>query len=261
MTEAPDASHAGELLSALVDGELTAAEAERVLGHVDDCARCSEELDVLERSRSALRALPELEPPPDLIEGLVRRRHRRVVLGALGGFAAAAVAVLVALSASVGPVPRIEPQLAAFVDDHEATAVTVPAAPDRQERSSFAGLQVDNRVAGFDLVAVQTDDEVVHAFYWRDGRVVSVFRQDGAVDWDALPEGGERLRVGDRDAWRSADDSSMVLDVDGSVVTIVGADREVRAQVAGDVSGPPPESWWDRAHDAAQTVLGAFDFG
>ncbi len=258
--DAFEGAHAGELLSALADGELAPAEEVAVEEHLEECGACRNEFELIQRSRAALLALPELDPPNDLIEQIVRRRHRLLVRGALGGFAAAVIAAVFLLSADLLPDPPIEPELAALADDHSTTAVTAPDAPTLATTTSFGSVQVDNEVAGFDLVAVSTEDDIVHAVYRRGQRVVSVFQQAGEVDWDALPADGRRLSVGGRDGWQAGDASSTVLDADGVVFVFVG-DVSAQTELAVEVGDAPSPSWWDRAHDAAQSVLGAFDFG
>ncbi|HUW02538.1 MAG TPA: zf-HC2 domain-containing protein [Acidimicrobiales bacterium] len=255
-----EAQHAGELLSALTDGELEPAAEAAVQRHLVECDACRNEYELIGRSRAALLALPELDPPNDLIEQIVRRRHRILVRGVLGAFGAAVIAAVFLLSADLLPDPAIEPRLGEMAVDHSTTAVTAPDAPTLGSSTSFGQVYVDNEVIGFDLVSVSRQDDVVHAVYRRGQRIVSVFQQRGEVDWDTLPVDGKRLRLGGRDGWQAADASSTVLDADGVVLVFVG-DASAQQQLAVEVDDTPSPRWWDRAHDAAQSVLGAFDFG
>jgi anti-sigma factor RsiW len=90
--------HPGDLLSAYLDGELTAQERNRVEGHAASCDGCRNELEGLMTVRSQLRSLLSLDVAPELL-GLPARsarpahRHRRVLVGAA---AAAAAVVMVA---------------------------------------------------------------------------------------------------------------------------------------------------------------------
>jgi hypothetical protein len=52
-----------ERLSALLDGQLSAAESAAVRVHVSGCARCTDELEALRRVVGALRALPQPTAP------------------------------------------------------------------------------------------------------------------------------------------------------------------------------------------------------
>lgn len=98
--------HLGELLSAYLDGELSAAEQRQVSDHVVDCAQCRGELHDLDRARIAIRSLPGVDtgqldritPPPS-----AHRRSRIAVAGSIG--IAAAVALFFALSLGSQPEP------------------------------------------------------------------------------------------------------------------------------------------------------------
>ncbi len=100
-------THPGELLSAWLDGETTSDEAAAVEAHLAGCDECRVEVDDLHRARSAVRGLPWLELPTDLVGRVVvplRRRRRLIVTTA----AAAALAAVVGVAGVLGvdrPVP------------------------------------------------------------------------------------------------------------------------------------------------------------
>ena len=100
----PD-GHLGVLLSAYLDGELSAAEQRRVSDHIVSCARCRGELHDLDRARIAIRSLPGVDTGQlDQVPALPSpRRSRLVVAGSIG--IAAAVALFVALSLGGQPEP------------------------------------------------------------------------------------------------------------------------------------------------------------
>jgi negative regulator of sigma E activity len=121
MTEIPnDCVGYEEDLSALIDGELGAAREAEVRRHASRCARCSAQLDNLQRVGDALRAVPTPDLPWNL-ESRLRARieedraeRRRVVLGVapraprrisprLGIAAAVALAASLALLVVFGP--------------------------------------------------------------------------------------------------------------------------------------------------------------
>jgi len=64
-------THLGSRLSALVDGQLSPAEAERALEHVAACARCAAELSAARAARRALSSAGPVEPAPDLAARLL----------------------------------------------------------------------------------------------------------------------------------------------------------------------------------------------
>src|SRR5439155_16851270 len=124
--------HMGALLSALIDGELTADEVAPVEAHIRDCADCQAERDAVIQAKAMLRALPMLDPPFGMIDRLViaeRRRVRAVAarkpLAIASGAAAAAAFVLLAL------VPGQERTVTPPVDNFVlALATTVSSSGD-----------------------------------------------------------------------------------------------------------------------------------
>ncbi|MFC8923617.1 zf-HC2 domain-containing protein [Cellulosimicrobium sp. NPDC057127] len=64
-------THLGSRLSALVDGQLSPAEGERVLEHVAGCPQCAEELAAARAARRTLCAAADVEPAPDLTARLL----------------------------------------------------------------------------------------------------------------------------------------------------------------------------------------------
>ena len=113
------------LLSAWLDGALTAREATAVAVHVDDCRQCQAEVEALRRVRQALRSLPVREVPLGLYgQTALRRRARAQATGwsasvrraamRVGSVAAAAV-VLGLIAIGVGGHP--EPRVPVIVDD------------------------------------------------------------------------------------------------------------------------------------------------
>ena len=97
-------NHAGEMISAYLDGELTRSEVDQLFSHLASCGRCAAELEDIQRVRSAVRSLPLLELPVGLVpeaDADVVPLHRN--RGFLVGAAAAVVAVVIAIAAMVTP--------------------------------------------------------------------------------------------------------------------------------------------------------------
>ncbi len=99
-------THPSELISAYLDGELTARERGELAQHISTCGRCAADLEGLQRVRAAVRALPVVEVPVDIYGSvavdaavLPLHRNRGVWLGA----AAAVVALVIAIAALVTP--------------------------------------------------------------------------------------------------------------------------------------------------------------
>ncbi len=64
-------SHLGTTVSALVDGQLHPADAERVLGHVASCSACAEEVAAAREARRAMLAAFDVPANPDLTRRLL----------------------------------------------------------------------------------------------------------------------------------------------------------------------------------------------
>ena len=116
-------AHPGDLLSAMLDGELTPREEQGVRAHLADCAECRRELEFIAQARTLVRDLPFVDPPFGLFERMVRPRHRwaRAGVAALAGAAAVSVGMM-ALAA-----PReahVSPHVAQLVNAHTASAST-----------------------------------------------------------------------------------------------------------------------------------------
>ncbi|HXO18512.1 MAG TPA: zf-HC2 domain-containing protein [Thermoanaerobaculia bacterium] len=145
------------LLEPLIDGELSAAEEARLRAHLERCPACAAEWKLAADIRSELRALPELDCPPAVLERVFREaahssvvplaRPRRTNDGAGSSrrpfWAALAAAVLVALLAAgllVQQLSRPRPPSAAEVE--RATA---------EARFALAYVGEVSRRAGLDL--------------------------------------------------------------------------------------------------------------
>lgn len=118
-----DGSHPGDRLSALADGELSPADAASARVHLAECARCRNELAATEEARSWLRALPEVDLPPAVVERVRwvgRRRPSRVAALAAGAVAVAASILFVA--AAPQPTP-VSPKVGRLVEVHATSGV------------------------------------------------------------------------------------------------------------------------------------------
>lgn len=120
--------HLGEELSAYLDGELATIEMPAVMSHLEMCGDCRAELADLDRSRTAVRALPGLEPPAFLrverAKAADRNRRRWPGVALAGSVAAAALAVTFAVSGN-----DVEPASIDVADlqSRHAAVASVPA--------------------------------------------------------------------------------------------------------------------------------------
>lgn len=128
--------HLGDLLSALLDGELSRSAEESAQRHLAACSTCSAEYEQVRTARSWVRALPVAEPPFGFYERILRDSpvyppaHRRVLsrrAKLAAGMATAAAAVV--LVGFVSPQdPPVSPTVNRLVEAH-ATGASVDSDP------------------------------------------------------------------------------------------------------------------------------------
>ncbi|MFV1971817.1 MAG: anti-sigma factor [Acidimicrobiia bacterium] len=129
--------HLSEQLSAYLDGELVTIEMPAVTAHLGTCTDCRRELAELDRSRTAVRALPGLEPPEFLEFHREAAKERK--LGLRTAIAVASGAAAVAIAFTIGP----------FATETETTAVSIAELQSRHAAiasvpSSAVGVQASN---------------------------------------------------------------------------------------------------------------------
>ena len=145
-------SHLGQRLSALIDGELSHAQRERVLAHLARCEPCRSEAAALRVLKQRMHALGEATANTALTDRLVALGGRGQGPGSLGlsrrrwPVRSLAVAVLAVAGLSVPaaafmagggqaePGPGVTPAIEEFMTQHElstggATANTASASP------------------------------------------------------------------------------------------------------------------------------------
>lgn len=121
----PD-GHLGGRLSAYLDGELATVEMRSVAAHLSGCAACRDELRDLDGARTAVRALPRVEPPEFLAVERAKRTSRHIpvkVAVAVAG-AAAAVILVGGITSGGGSAPDVE--LTDLANLHVARASAQP---------------------------------------------------------------------------------------------------------------------------------------
>ena len=127
--------HLGDLLSGLLDRELTVEEELAARQHLDDCRACAIELENVRLARSWVRALPAVDPPIGFFDGLVFDLGRRSLehpslrrrIG-VAAFAASAAAALVLVGLTPPRDTPVSPSVARLVEAH-ATGASVDGDP------------------------------------------------------------------------------------------------------------------------------------
>ncbi|MCU1378107.1 MAG: Transrane transcriptional regulator (Anti-sigma factor RsiW) [Acidimicrobiales bacterium] len=243
-----------DTLSALLDGQLDVAELEAVQAHVVACAECTAELDAVREARAAVRSLPAVEPPAGFFEGLLAQglpedeelatparvlplRTRKVAMGHVAAAVAAGLLLVVAFGGNQAQV--VAPEVSRNVELHAATIsaeslggsnpivgaprVTPATLPHTGISRPY---MAPNELAGYQLVDAFRAPKGVQLLYEKGPYGLSVFEQEGTLDFAALPDHGTRLTIDGSGAWRwdagMSEGRVLVIERGALVVTLVG---------------------------------------
>jgi hypothetical protein len=232
----------GELLSALLDGQVTDEERATAQEWLDRSEAARDEYAELARVKNALRGLPAVDPPTGFYDTMLRRgsplatvvpgsardRARRAWYRQPATVAASAIATAAAWLL-VGGVGSQEGTLVPPLDGVAASITSVPG-------------------------AARTEVTILH----EDDGEVAALRQDGAVGWDRLPEG---RRIGD-DVWIDLTTppglARVIVVHDGAVWTLASTelDAEGLLAVAEDLPRGDEDTLVGRLRSACDALLG-----
>lgn len=264
----------GEWLSAYLDDEIDDADRIELEAALARDPELVAELDELRRVRALLRGA-EVEPRPGAIERVVAAvaaadgevvrlaARRRVPTFAA---VAAALVIIASVVGGVGGSSSV-PALGDLVARHEAAAAgEMPPMDDGDPvPMDEATTMAPGMPADYSMTRAFADSSVVHLVYVSgQGVPVSVFRQDGEPDMEAL-EGGTTSRAHGDTMWSSTVSSSsdgtayvVVLDGDGYVWVLVSAEPyDDMDTMMIDLPSRSP-SILDRARDVADSVVSPF---
>lgn len=119
--------HLSEQLSAYLDGELATQELPIVTFHLGTCTDCRHEFAELDRSRTAVRALPGLDPPEFLdVRREVKKAHRR---GLHTAIIVASGAAAVALAFTIGPLSSGPEPTSISINDLQSRHTAIASVP------------------------------------------------------------------------------------------------------------------------------------
>jgi anti-sigma factor RsiW len=121
-----------EILSALIDGELTADERRMVHEHLQECAACRETVEEFTQIHGLVGELPRLVAPESFVTEVVERPRRRpaptrIASAALSGrrrwvaLGAAATVLGISLAGLFVSPPADEAPVSAFIERHVST--------------------------------------------------------------------------------------------------------------------------------------------
>ena len=174
--------HPGELLSAFLDGELSAADQAAVEGHLRECAACAQELEELAAVDAFARELPVPAPAGyfEELPGRVRSRVRRPArVPRLAVWAAAAAAAVMAVTVTPLLMQR----------ERSVTAPAAQSAPHVPATGAAPPSTIPPAEAGF-VDAGATPDRVLPAPQPKreaQGRLLERDREDKPSAFQAPP--------------------------------------------------------------------------
>lgn len=234
-------------VSAYLDDELPAEERRAFEAELAASPELAAQVRSFGSLRSALRDLPEVEPPVDLVaEGRRRRRvarARRTARPTLAIVAVAAAWFLVLGFGAGAVLPRVVPALDDLVDAHAAAATGAPNGFAEMDMAMTGEDHPETLGDGMELSAVYARGQLVLLSYSDGEHAVSVFEQPGVVDWQEMPDDGEMKPMAD-------DSMSWTKDMEGTEVMVISSGDTVRTVVADPGMGPMVDSVMSMADGA-----------
>lgn len=184
-----------------------------------------------------LRGLPQVEPPDGFIDQALD--HRPLWAGrTTGALALASVVAVVAIVVSGADArTTVSPQIDELAQRHTTVQAGVlgPATDELDFR-------IDSPVAlpeGFERTLNLAAEDLQQAVYNRDDDTsVSVFVQDGSVQWESLDQDG-LASIDGQQAWIDEEQEVVVVEAAGSTVVIVGLSPDEVGEVLATV--PPAD--------------------
>lgn len=258
----PNDGHAGDLVSAHLDGELDDATASWVDAHLGDCEPCREVAGAVEAARSWMRTSPTVDATP-MVESVINRRRRLVGTGlAFVGLAWFALGLLAVTSAVTHP--QVVPDIDAMVDAHQNAShdeLDGVRAVDQGGSHYATPVTIGDSAAPMQRRAVFDGRDLTTVVYGSTDVVVTVFEQPGRIDWSQLPDGITESIDGRR-SWRRAGSPTVVVtEIGDLVVTMVTDDVDVVREVVATLPAPRRTSTLDRVHDSCQELMEIFALG
>ena len=263
-SQIPADGHAGDLVSARLDGELDETTAAWVDEHLASCAACADVAGAVGVAREWMRAAPAVDASP-VVDSVLARRRRMIGNGLVFVGLALFVLGLLAVTSSVTH-PRVVPDVDAFVAAHERSshAESGDMRPVDDVPSIYATpVVLGSADAPLERQAMYDGAALTVAVYrGGDGdATVSVFQQPGRVAWDELPASA-LMDVVAQPAWlRPGSPSVLVTEIGDLAVTLVSDDPARFAEVVSTLDAPRRTSTADRVHDSCQRLMQVFALG
>lgn len=253
------------LLSAYLDGELTADERRQVERALEANPGLRGELTELGQTRGLIRGLADVEPRRPLVATAPPRppqhgRHR-LALAVVG--VAAVWLVVLSVGVSLGSLP-IAPDVDQLALQHASAGTTMDFEPMAFDEMADDPAVLDDVGHGMERAAIYQADDVTQVRYSDGQHDLSVFHQRGEVDWDEMPDAGEMAMMDDGPVWMSTMAGLDVLVTQrGDLVVTIVADGDMDQEMTMEASVMVPEvemseGLVDRLVDAPRNVFDRF---
>jgi hypothetical protein len=271
-----DDAHLGWRLSALLDGELVVPDELRAREHLRGCDRCQQEFVEVTAARAFVRGLGDVEPPQGYLDRVLTRVQRRNQsrLGLVSLVTIAAIWIVVLLIGAGVALPSVSPEVELLAEQHADVAADPTAVADgdevrvvsNDEAAAFEAPYVLPAELGSDhqrVAAYERGHSVLQGVYQSGDSTVSLFEQEGTLDWESLPDGGDVREVEGRRIWvstldgGSGPDRHVVVVPDYPVVytLVTTGDAAGVLELAPEVPDPQGYTWGDRARRNVETWL------
>ncbi|HEY1279770.1 MAG TPA: zf-HC2 domain-containing protein [Acidimicrobiales bacterium] len=268
----PPPEHPEELLSAYLDGEVTADERAYVEEHLTTCSTCRAEFEEERDVRAAVRSLPPVDPPFGFFERVLREgptdpaepKKRRFKFGMANLVATAAAWILVLGVANLNSHGgSVNPEANGYVTAHASVLPSFGTASGGSKEAKR--YDVPDRLAGTYQLVDEVDTDGFPQLIYSDGqKTLSVFVRPGHLNTNALPDDAKPVQVNGSMAWEvpSGDTEVIFLQRPGAVVVIVGAGQDA---AASDMASTAPradgdDSILDHLRGAGEGLLETFGF-
>lgn len=203
-----------------------------------------------------LGGLPMIEPPAGFIDAALDHRPKFAARTVAGLGMLSVIALVATVLTGAAGRTTVTPQIEELARRHTTVQAGILG-----QTAGEVDYRIDTPVElpeGFERTKNLAAEDIRQAFYARGDTAVSVFVQDGQVQWDALPSGGLTEVDGLR-AWVDEDRKIVVIETANNTVTIVGLPAEEVAKALQTVPRTEP-SLADRTRGIVESIVGQLGY-
>lgn len=205
---------------------------------------------------SMLGGLPMVDPPAGFIDAALDHRPRFAARTVVGLGVLSVVALIATVVTGAAGRTTVAPQIEELARRHTTVQAGILG-----QTAGEVDYRIDTPVElpeGFERTRNLAAEDIRQAFYADGETEVSVFVQEGRVQWDALPEAGLTDVDGLR-AWVDEDRRIVVVETANDTVTIVGLPVEDVARAVRSMPRTEP-SLADRTQSLVESIVGQLGY-